>query len=153
MNTRSLVYLAGMLLLGGCATEKAAGPQAKTFEVPLTKSCDSAGAEAKGSATVTVAPDDASVTVTVNYSGLSGDVTAAHVHLGAAGTNGPVVLPFAAPFTSPFTKTFTAVDYNAAAGAPPDFAAFVTALKAGGAFYVNVHTAACKPGEIRGEIQ
>ncbi len=153
MSARSLVYLAGMLLLWGCATEKSAGPQAKTFEVPLTKSCNSAGAEAKGSATVTVAPDDASVTVIVNYSGLSGDVTAAHVHVGAAGTSGPVVLPFAAPFTSPFTKTFTAGDYIAAAGAPPDFAAFVSALKAGGAFYVNVHTAACKPGEIRGEIQ
>ncbi len=121
--------------------------------MPLTKSCDSAGAEAKGSATVTVAPDDASITVTVNYSGLSGDVTAAHVHVGAAGTSGPVVLPFAAPFTSPFTKTFTATDYKAAAGAPPDFAALVTALAAGGAFYVNLHTAACKPGEIRGEIQ
>ena len=35
----------------------------------------------------------------------------------------------------------------------PDFATFVTALKAGGAAYLNVHTDACKPGEIRGEIQ
>jgi hypothetical protein len=29
----------------------------------------------------------------------------------------------------------------------------VTALKGGGAGYVNVHTSDCKPGEIRAEIQ
>jgi hypothetical protein len=64
-----------------------------------------------------------------------------------------VVLPFSAPLDSPFSKTLTAADYVAGTGTPPDFASFVTALKAGGAGYVNVHTGACKPGEIRGEVQ
>jgi len=83
----------------------------------------------------------------------AGDPTASHIHAGAAGVNGPVVLPFGAPLTSPYSKTFTAADYQANPGAPPDFAAFVTALRAGGAAYINIHTAACKPGELRGEIQ
>ena len=69
----------------------------------------------------------------------------------AVGVAGPVVLPFSGDLASPLSKTFTAADYVAAPGAPPDFASFVQTLKGGGA-YVNVHTAACKPGEIRGQI-
>jgi hypothetical protein len=143
----------GITALLACATEKAATSETKTFNVPLTKACPAAGANAIGSATISVAGDGSSIMATVTYSGLSGDPTAAHIHIGATGVAGPVVLPFSGSLASPFSKTFTAADYVAASGAPPDFAAFVVALKAGGSSYVNVHTAACKPGEIRGEIQ
>jgi hypothetical protein len=141
----------------GCATEKSATAVAKTVSVPLTPGaetpiCPSAGASAGGTATIVVASDNSSVTSTVTYAGLSGDATAAHIHFGKAGTAGPVVLPFSGSLASPLTKTFTAADYVAAAGAPPDFPSFVVALNAGGAAYLNVHTAACKPGEIRGDI-
>jgi hypothetical protein len=158
MRTPRILALVGWAAWLGCATEKPAGPQAKSFDVALTKDaevavCAGAGAAAKGMATVTVSADGSSVTAMVTYSGLSGDPTASHIHAGAAGVNGPVVLPFGAPLTSPYSKTFTAADYQANPGAPPDFAAFVTALRAGGAAYINIHTAACKPGELRGEIQ
>jgi hypothetical protein len=157
MNTaRSLAWLclAGVL---GCATEKAATAPAKTFQVPLTPGaevspCPAAGPAATGTANLTIAPDDSSISVTVSYSGLSAEPTASHIHRGGAGVAGPVVLPFSGSLASPFSKTFTAADYVAAPGAPPDFASFLTALKTGGA-YVNVHSAACKPGEIRGQIQ
>ena len=33
------------------------------------------------------------MTYLVNYSGLSGSVNAAHIHTGAAGANGGVILP------------------------------------------------------------
>jgi hypothetical protein len=102
---------------------------------------------------VTIAADNSTVAVDVTYSGLSGPATASHIHSGTAAAPGPVVLPFSAPLDSPFSKTLTSADYVAATGAPPDFATFVTALKAGGGGYVNVHTNACKPGEIRGEVQ
>ncbi|HET9596595.1 MAG TPA: CHRD domain-containing protein [Anaeromyxobacteraceae bacterium] len=132
--------------------------QPKTFTVALspaneTPPCTSAGASATGTATVTIAADNSSVKVDATYSGLSGPATLGHIHSGDSTKAGPVVLPFKAPLTSPFSQTLTAADYVAATGAPPDFAAFVTALKAGGAGYVNFHTAACGPGEIRGEIQ
>lgn len=154
MRTTRLLTCFGVFALLACATEKTTISEPKSFNVPLTKhDCPAAGANALGAATVTIAADGSSVTATVTYSGLSGEPTSSHIHAGAAGVAGPVVLPFSAPLTSPFSKTFTAGDYVAAAGAPPDFAAFVTALRAGGAGYVNVHTAACKPGEIRGEIQ
>jgi len=161
MKTTRLLALVGLPALMACATEKAATappPPPPTFTVSLTPGaeippCASAGGNASGTATITVAPDDSSINATVSYSGLSGEPTAAHLHAGPASALGPVVLPFSGSLASPFSKTFTAADYVAAVGAPLDFPSFVTALKAGGAAYVNVHTAACKPGEIRGEIQ
>lgn len=146
------------LLAVGCNNEPAPQAQPKVFNVTLaptneTPPCADAGTSATGTATVTIPTDNASVIVAVSYSGLSGPATASHIHSGTPAAAGPVVLPFSAPLDSPFSKTLTAADYVAAAGAPPDFASFVTALKAGGAGYVNVHTAACKGGEIRGEIQ
>jgi CHRD domain len=157
METARILALLILATTMGCATEKSATVVAKTSNVPLTPGvetpiCPSAGASASGTATILVASDNSSITSTVTYSGLSGEATAAHIHFGKAGVAGPVVLPFSGSLSSPFTKTFTAADYVAAAGAPPDFPSFVIVLNAGGAAYLNVHTAACKPGEVRGDI-
>jgi hypothetical protein len=159
-STRTL-FLSCLVVLMGCATDKAAekpaavsAPAIKNFaltagdEVPV---CAAAAPGAQGQANVTVSPDESSVIATVNYSGLSGPVTAAHIHAGNVGVAGPVVLPFGGDLSSPINKTFTAGDYVAAPNAPPDFPSFIKSLKSGGA-YLNVHTAACKPGEIRGQI-
>jgi len=132
--------------------------QPKVFNLNLTPQgetppCPAAGVGASGTAKVTIAADNSSVTVDVTYTNLSGPATASHIHSGTPAAAGPVVLPFSAPWDSPFTKTLTAADYVPGTGTPPDFASFVTALKAGGAGYVNVHTNACKPGEIRAEVQ
>jgi hypothetical protein len=102
---------------------------------------------------VTIPDDNSSVSVSVTYSGLSGAATAAHIHSGTAAAPGPVVLPFSGSLASPINTTLTAANYVAAQGAPADFPTFVAALKGGGAGYVNVHTAACPLGEIRGEVQ
>ena len=161
MPSTCTLFLLSLVVLMGCASEKAAEkpaavnpPAIKNFaltlgdEVPV---CHAAAPGAQGTANVTLSPDESSLTATVNYSGLSGPATAAHIHAGKAGVAGPVVLPFGGDLSSPITKTFTAADYVAAPNAPPDFPSFVQSLKSGGA-YVNVHTAACKPGEIRGQI-
>jgi hypothetical protein len=160
METTRMLGFVGLAALLGCAAEKPvpAPPPPRTFTVSLTTGaeippCAPSGANASGTTTITVAPDDSSINATVSYTGLSGDPTAAHIHSGPGSAAGPVVLPFSGSLASPFSKTFTAADYVAAPGAPPDFRSFVTALREGGAAYVNVHTAACKPGEIRGEIQ
>ena len=152
-----LVCLVGVALVVACSNEGSTA-QPKVFNLTLspqneTPPCADAGVSATGTAQVTIPVDDQSVVVNVTYSGLSGPATASHIHSGTPAAAGPVVLPFSAPLDSPFTKTLTASDYVPGTGTPPDFASFVTALKAGGAGYVNVHTADCKPGEIRAEIQ
>jgi CHRD domain len=85
------------------------------------------------------------------------DVTAAHVHLGAKGTNGEVIFPL---FTGPqkagsFTGTLAegAFDVAGLTGSMAgktiaDLAAVVLA----GQTYCNVHTKANPNGEIRGQI-
>ena len=160
-STRTLFPLS-LAVLMGCATEKSAAEKPPAVSPPAIKNfaltpgdevppCPAGGPGAQGTANVTLSPDESSVTATVNYSGLSGPATVAHLHAGKAGVAGPVVLPFSGDLSSPINKTFTAADYVAAPNAPPDFPSFVQSLKSGGA-YVNVHTAACKPGEIRGQI-
>ena len=160
-STRTL-FLLSLAVLMGCATEKSATEKAPAVSPPVIKNfglttsdevpvCPAAASGAQGTGNVTLSPDESSLTATVNYSGLSGPATAAHIHAGKAGAAGPVVLPFSGDLTSPINRTFTAADYVAAPNAPPDFASFVQSLKTGGA-YVNVHTAACKPGEIRGQV-
>lgn len=154
------VLLVPVAMIWACNNEPTPQAQPKVFNLTLspaneTPPCAGAGTSATGTAKVTIPTDNQSVIVEVSYSGLSGPVTASHIHSGTSAAPGPVVLPFGAPLDSPFSKTVTAADYATPVptGAPPDFASFVTALKAGGAGYVNVHTSACKGGEIRAEVQ
>lgn len=73
------------------------------------------------------------------YSGLSGPATAAHFHGPApAGKNAGVAVPIS-PNASPFQGSATLTDAQA-----NDLMA--------GQWYVNVHTATNKAGEIRGQL-
>jgi hypothetical protein len=170
-KTSLLPCLGLAALLGACSSDSgnaidapaatADAPPAKVFTVTLTKAaettpCTNAGATAAGSATVTVSGDGTQIQVSnFTYTGLSTTASAAHIHFGTSTVSGPIVLMFTSPAT-PINQTFTATDYVAASGAPANFAAFVTMLRAGGNAYLNVHTAGaafCPNGEIRGNIQ
>ena len=93
---------------------------------------------AAGSGKITVG-DDMSISGSVMTTGLAG--TAAHIHLAAAGQNGPVAVPL--------TKSGDS-GWAVPAGAKLTDAQFA-AFKAGN-LYVNVHSDANKGGEIRGQI-
>ncbi len=85
------------------------------------------------------------------------NVVASHIHVGAAGTNGPIVIPFFGSPSLPFSSTNgcntlaegtrTASDLMGS-GTWDDF---VNALIAGNT-YVNVHTTVNPHGEIRGQL-
>jgi hypothetical protein len=82
---------------------------------------------------------DGMVSGSVTTTGVQG--TAAHIHIGARGTNGPVIIPF----------TKSGDTYSAPAGAKLNDAQ-MQAFKAGN-LYVNVHTAQNKGGEVRGQLK
>jgi hypothetical protein len=98
-------------------------------------------ADSKGTGSVTATFDDASKKLTWKgtVSDLTGPATAAHFHAGEAGKNGGVVIPIAGADKGSFEGSATLTDAQAA-----DLMA--------GKLYVNVHTAANKAGEIRGQV-
>jgi hypothetical protein len=95
--------------------------------------------QATGSGTITVG-EDKSVSGSVTTSGVAG--LAAHIHVGSAGKNGPVIIPL--------TKTADNV-WSVPAGAKLNDSQYES-YKAGD-LYVNVHSAANKGGEIRAQIK
>ena len=100
--------------------------------------------QSKGKGDVTATYDTASKKLSYKgtYSDLSGPATAAHFHGPAStGKNAGVVIPIfaGAAAKSPFEGSATLTDAQA-----------MELL--GGEWYVNVHTAANKAGEIRGQL-
>lgn len=109
-------------------------------EVPPTTSTGS------GSATVTFDPATKQLSWNGTYSGLTGPVTAAHIHGPAEpGKNAGVVVWISDhdtkthPFPSPFSGSATLTDAQA------------SDLQSG-LYYINIHTAANPGGEIRGQL-
>jgi hypothetical protein len=111
------------------------------MKVNLTSAAEVPANTSPGKGTADVTYDTASKMLTwkVTYSGLTGPATMAHFHGPAeAGKNAPVVIPFK----------------DAASGA--EGSATLTDAQAAellaGKMYINVHTAANKGGEIRGQV-
>ncbi len=96
--------------------------------------------DGKGTADITYDTDTKTLSWTVEYSGLSGDAAAGHFHGPAAkGENAGVAIPFENA-ASPIKGSAVLTDAQAA-----DLLS--------GKYYVNIHTAANKGGEIRGQVE
>lgn len=95
----------------------------------------------KGAADLIYDTDSKKLSWTVEYSGLSGPAAAGHIHGPAAkGANADVAIPFEGDLASPFKGEATLTDAQAQ-------------QLLDGQMYVNIHTAAHKGGEIRGQIE
>ena len=125
------------VLLSACAEMMSA----KSIQVTLSGSQEvpPVTTAASGSGNITVAADK-SVSGNVTTSGLVG--VAAHIHDGAPGKNGPVIVPLSKTsdntWTVPAGARFTDAQYDS--------------YKAGN-LYINVHTANHKGGELRGQLK
>jgi hypothetical protein len=118
----------------------ATAAQANDLKVTLTGSEEvpPVATQARGMGTITVS-DDRTVSGTVTTTGIA--ATAAHIHQGAKGANGGVLIPLTKngeAFTVPAGTKLTDAQYDA--------------FKAGN-LYLNVHSAAHKDGEIRAQLK
>jgi CHRD domain-containing protein len=149
-RARFAFLAAGLLVLTLASVARAA----ETFTASLdgANSVPPIAGDGTGSATVTISDDGQSVSWEVTWSNLTGPATASHIHIGPATGTGPVMIPFAPVTATGTTGTFNAADYKTGDGLPADWDGALAAIRAGNT-YVNVHTAANPPGEIRGQLK
>ena len=142
------------------ATSGPTGVAPARFEVPLSgdQSVPPVQTSASGTAILMLeaSPNGFNISFELDVTDIV-DVTAAHIHLGAAGTNGPVIVSlFSGPqksgsFTGVLAKgAITEADLTG----PMEGKTFqdLAAMVLTGQTYVNVHTDANPDGEIRGQI-
>jgi len=102
---------------------------------------------------------DAINTFQLNDNLVAAPVGPVHLHNAAAGSNGPIVIPFAfnnvdyqnTPIGFDLNASISYSDAVALSGSSLSFNDFVTALNSG-LFYINVHTDTFPGGAIRGQL-
>jgi hypothetical protein len=165
---RSVLTLAAVLLLPLAAAcdddDNVVGPTPERWTAALAGANEvpPANTTATGSASFEAVGDTAiSYTITANITG----VTMGHIHTGAAGVNGGVMVWLAPPNgTAPqaasgaingqlSTGRITASWIRGVSGQPPITLDSLKRLMRTGNAYVNIHTSAFGGGEIRGQIR
>ena len=101
--------------------------------------------DAKGG--VTAVLDGTTLTVTGSFAGLSGTYAASHLHGGAAGMNGPVVIALSPTVDADMMGGTFEASANTFTVRPT----FADSIRAG-LVYVNVHSSTFPSGEIRGQL-
>jgi Cu/Zn superoxide dismutase len=135
-----MLMLAGALTLAGCASDASKTPMtaklSSASEVPQNASAGT------GNGTITLDKSSRMLSWKIDYSGLTGEATAAHFHGPASpGANAGVLVPLmnAGKVDNPIVGSAVLTDAQIA-----DLTA--------GKWYVNIHTKANPGGEIRGQV-
>ena len=138
-RTRSIVVASFVLAALSACSGMAGNTGGASLRLTGAQEVPPVSTSAAGSGTIKVA-DDGAVSGSITTTGLSG--TMAHIHAGAAGANGPVIIPL--------TKSADGVW-----SVPPGARLTGDQLKAyrAGDLYVNVHSDMNKGGEIRTQLK
>ena len=132
----AIAWSSALAVIAACASMAA---MSETLALAGSSEVPAVTTTATGTAMVTIGADR-SVKATVTAKDMT--ATASHIHMGAAGTNGPVIVPFAKTgdnaFASAADAKLTEEQY--------------AAYKAG-KLYVNVHSAKSPGGEIRAQLK
>jgi CHRD domain-containing protein len=140
-TTIATAFAIGLLIFGGCSTTASESGGGGGVKVKLTGDEEVPPVKTAASGTGSfVISADKSVSGSITTTGVDG--TAAHIHEGPAGKNGPVIVPL----TKGANNT-----WSVAPGAKLTDAQY-EGYKSGN-LYVNVHSAANKGGEIRAQFK
>jgi hypothetical protein len=135
VNVHSNVFPGGEIRgqLGAASSYSLAASLDGSQEVPPT------GSPGTGAADLTANGAGTALHIDLTVSGLSSTITASHIHQGAAGSNGPVMIGLG---------SFTTRLVQDVALTPDQLSGMLL-----GQTYVNVHTTTFPGGEIRGQIE
>jgi hypothetical protein len=109
---------------------------------PVTGAVGVGDPDGSGTATITVNPGQEEVCWEIRAEGITLPATAAHIHEGAAGTAGPVVVALTPPDASGSSSGCATLEREEA----------LEILKNPEDYYVNVHTTDFPNGAIRGQL-
>ncbi len=134
--------LALALLPGGAAADNERG-EGQTMIVPLSGAVETPPGDpnGRGSALLLFLEKRQRVCFNLSVSGI-GPATAAHIHHGAVGTAGPIVIALTPPTNGFSTGCLDGVDDRL----------IHDILSTPSQYYVNVHTAAFPGGAVRGQL-
>jgi hypothetical protein len=143
-SIKAVLAVIAVIALAGCAQVRSNMPDwmpgsgAISVKLSGAEEVPPVGTAGSGSGSFRVA-EDGSITGSVTTKGVPG--TMAHIHIGASGKNGPVIVPLdkkGDTYSVPEGRKLTAAQMKA--------------LKEGG-LYVNVHSNQHKGGEVRAQLQ
>lgn len=164
-----LALSAGLGLLFAAAP---AGAADRNFKADLEtyQEVPSVSSPASGEFESRLSKDETTLTYTLTYGGLQGDVRQSHIHFGQHSVNGAIVVFLCQTATNPdptglspvcpqegtVEGSLTAANMTGGSTgqgiAAGEFAELVAALR-GGVTYVNVHSSLFPGGEIRGQLK
>jgi len=158
-------------VLGVAGLLVAQAPPASTLSATLTgfQEAPIVSTNARGTFKATINATETLITYTLDYTGITGTVTQAHIHMaqrnvsggimmwlcGTAANPGPATTPPpTCPASGPVTGTLSAAEIVGPAGqgiGPAEMAEVIRAIKLGYT-YANIHSTLAPGGEIRGQI-
>jgi hypothetical protein len=148
MQRRVLVLAAILGSVGMLAIAAPALGEGRPFSTALTGAAEVPGpgdADASGAALIALNQGLGEVCFDLDWAGIDGTVTAAHIHVGPAGVAGPVVVPL-------FSGAFAGTD-SASACVLGVSAELIKAIRQDpDNYYVNVHSDVFPAGAIRGQL-
>ena len=147
-NRSALTFLVPVALLAGAAAAQTVAEGGRKFTTELTGEAEvnasgvpnQGDLDGTGTASITVNPGQKRICYDIDVAGIATPMRG-HIHRGAAGTNGPIVVGF---FES------NAVDLNDCVDV--DRALAKEIIKSPQSFYVNVHNAPFPAGALRGQL-
>jgi hypothetical protein len=148
VSVSSIFVLAGPTSASAHEFSPAYQAENKHFSDELTNGQVPGGGDpgGKGSATLDLKPQEQMACFTINWSGLSGEVTALHLHEAARGSEGPHAIDF-------FNNQHFPGSQNKASGCVPATQDKINAIVAHPAnYYLNVHSSTFPKGALRGQL-
>ncbi|MEO8336256.1 MAG: CHRD domain-containing protein [bacterium] len=141
------------LMAAACGSDTGIAAGNDTYVATLSGAREVPAVQSSASGTATFNRVGASVTYTVSATGFATPLTVGHVHIGAGGVIGSVIVPFTilaqsgtvASGSIDLSKPITQGNITISGDS-------LRTLFDNGTAYVNLHTAAFPGGEIRGQI-